>query len=138
MGFFGGGVPNVGMWKQLNVRDLKRDRNLTPSSQQAISNDVFILVKRSHELFQCDCHFDVTSNTSGSSLRSAASIRNSASDAGVLCQGYTLSMSVELTSKPLLARLLRLVETSEGGVTANEAAKAMGKHLGERLQWVAN
>ena len=40
-----------------------------------------------------------------------------------------MSMSVELTSKPLLARLLRLVEASEGGVTANEAATVMGKHL---------
>jgi len=38
-------------------------------------------------------------------------------------------MSSDLLSRPLLARLLRLVETSEGGITANDAATAMGKHL---------
>jgi len=38
-------------------------------------------------------------------------------------------MSSDLMSRPLLARLLRLVEESEGGVTANQAATVMGKHL---------
>jgi len=44
-------------------------------------------------------------------------------------EGDALSISSELTSRPLLARLLRLVEGSKEGVTANEAATVMRKHL---------
>ena len=38
-------------------------------------------------------------------------------------------MSQDLTSRPLLGRLLRLVRDSPDGITASEASKMLGKHL---------